>query len=1061
MKPLQSGIFRQGRPWEGRRGEIFYLGSMSKTVGWGIPGAPRVALSVFVALCAALCLAPAASATHLPAVPDATAAGVSLDSANKRIIYKARPAEHNSITVTETVTDYVFTEVGTTEVSDPFTEVGNPLPPVVDNETGDVCTVTDGVTRCAKAGIDSIAVLLAGETGSRFACPLNPGGSSLCTDDVTADASPPKGTILDGGGGKDDLIGSPGDDDILGRDGVDFINARSGNDFVTLGTGGPLELHPSGEFYRGDQQDAAGGSGFDELRHDDRIGPVKMDFANPPGSVRDSDVGRCPVDAVSNPSGGCLDSVSNFEKLVGTSSALGDEIIGGDSAETLVGGGGPDTLCGGMGVDTVDYSGSSEGVTVTLDGVLPTDSRHTISPQGPGRDEYNKARKDCRETDPSLPNGPPLPGGRRDCTPNDGALNEHDCVGEDVENIVGSNSNDTLTGNSPDEFEGLGPKVEPHGINDIEGRGGDDLIDGRTGPDALSGGGGVDTVTYGSRPQPVSAAIDGAPNDGTKIAGATIAALQNGDFDYRTSLSDSIEDDVENIVGGMNDDTLRGDGDANKLQGGTGADFIDGAGGNDQLEGDTDNDILAGGDGGDALLGGVGADALDGEAGNDNVQGGAGGDIVSGGPGADTLSGGDDGSEDTVDYSDATTPLHVSADNVNDDGRAGEGDNVVADFEIILGGSDADVLAGGSGSQFISGGDGDDLLSGGGGADDFSGGTGSDAVTYAAAGGSVFVNLAEAGNDGEPGEADYVLEDVEKVVGGSGDDTLLGDAKANVLEGGAGNDRLAGAEGDDLLGGELGNDTLSGDVGNDALFGSDGNDNLSGGDGNDDLKGEAGDDNLDGGSGSDRHSGGPHLDAISYSTRTAGVTVNLDGTDKNGQGNENDFIGNDVENVTTGSGGDTIDSDDNKRSRVKCGGGSDVVTADPDDVVDADCENKRVFALGTRCSASSGRVSMAKSGAIRVRVFCAVQAKGTLRLQSVMRVRAGKSKARKVLKLGSKSFSLKAGQRRTISVKASKAGRRFIQRKKRLSVRAKITAKAQGKSASLKSSSVLTVRARG
>jgi hypothetical protein len=64
------------------------------------------------------------------------------------------------------------------------------------------------------------------------------------------------------------------------------------------------------------------------------------------------------------------------------------------------------------------------------------------------------------------------------------------------------------------------------------------------------------------------------------------------------------------------------------------------------------------------------------------------------------------------------------------------------------------------------------------------------------------------------------------------------------------------------------------------------------------------------------------------------------------------------------------------------------------------------------------------------------------------------------MKLGGKSFSLKAGQRKTIKVKVSKSARRFIQRKKRLSVRARVTAKAQGKKTSLRSSSVLTVRAK-
>ena len=314
-------------------------------------------------------------------------------------------------------------------------------------------------------------------------------------------------------------------------------------------------------------------------------------------------------------------------------------------------------------------------------------------------------------------------------------------------------------------------------------------------------------------------------------------------------------------------------------------------------------------------------------------------------------------------------------------------------------------------------------------------------------------------NDGDAGEGDHVSDDVEKVLGGSGDDTLLGDGRPNVLIGGPGNDRVSGAEGDDLLIGGHGADAMSGDVGNDTLLGSDGDDTLSGGAGNDDVKGELGGDLLDGGAGRDRHEGGPGTDTVLYSSRGAGVTVNLDGKDQNGERNENDFINHGVESVTTGSGGDTIDADDNLKGEVKCGGGSDVVTADPDDRIASDCETVRVSALGTRCTASKGSVRMARSGAIKVRVFCAVAAKGTLRLQSATPVRTAKGRARKTLSLGRKSFSLKAGQRKTITVKASKTARRFIQRKNRLSVRARISAKAQGKASALRASTVLTVRA--
>ena len=104
---------------------------------------------------------------------------------------------------------------------------------------------------------------------------------------------------------------------------------------------------------------------------------------------------------------------------------------------------------------------------------------------------------------------------------------------------------------------------------------------------------------------------------------------------------------------------------------------------------------------------------------------------------------------------------------------------------------------------------------------------------------------------------------------------------------------------------------------------------------------------MDGGPGSDRQTGGPHVDTLLYSSRSAAVTVTLIGKDNNGESNENDFVAHDVENVTTGRGGDTIDADDNLKGEVKCGAGADLVTADPDDRVAGDCENVQVSRSGT------------------------------------------------------------------------------------------------------------------
>lgn len=92
---------------------------------------------------------------------------------------------------------------------------------------------------------------------------------------------------------------------------------------------------------------------------------------------------------------------------------------------------------------------------------------------------------------------------------------------------------------------------------------------------------------------------------------------------------------------------------------------------------------------------------------------------------------------------------------------------------------------------------------------------------------------------------------IENGTGGSGSDTITGNAAFNVLSGGDGNDVLNGLTGNDTLSGGNGNDRLLGDAGNDVLYGLAGNDVLSGGYGNDRLLGGAGSDVLTGGANND------------------------------------------------------------------------------------------------------------------------------------------------------------------------------------------------------------------
>lgn len=81
---------------------------------------------------------------------------------------------------------------------------------------------------------------------------------------------------------------------------------------------------------------------------------------------------------------------------------------------------------------------------------------------------------------------------------------------------------------------------------------------------------------------------------------------------------------------------------------------------------------------------------------------------------------------------------------------------------------------------------------------------------------------------------------INDVIGGGGNDSVLGNRYANVLSGLNGKDKLNGGGGTDKLFGGAGNDTLSGESGNDSLDGGAGQDRLTGCAGTDTLFGDAG-----------------------------------------------------------------------------------------------------------------------------------------------------------------------------------------------------------------------------
>ncbi|MDX6698143.1 MAG: hypothetical protein QOE65_1540 [Solirubrobacteraceae bacterium] len=141
-----------------------------------------------------------------------------------------------------------------------------------------------------------------------------------------------------------------------------------------------------------------------------------------------------------------------------------------------------------------------------------------------------------------------------------------------------------------------------------------------------------------------------------------------------------------------------------------------------------------------------------------------------------------------------------------------------------------------------------------------------------------------------------------------------------------------------------GNDTISTSASQNLYaFGGDGNDTLNGGSQGDQLQGDAGDDTLNGGGGADAMAGGAGIDTVSYAGRAQPVRVDLDGGYDDGEPNEFDNIGADVERIIGGNAGDTFVG--NAGNQVFFGGpGDDTLDGmDGDDVLHGDAGNDHLI----------------------------------------------------------------------------------------------------------------------
>jgi Ca2+-binding RTX toxin-like protein len=213
----------------------------------------------------------------------------------------------------------------------------------------------------------------------------------------------------------------------------------------------------------------------------------------------------------------------------------------------------------------------------------------------------------------------------------------------------------------------------------------------------------------------------------------------------------------------------------------------------------------------------------------------------------------------------------------------------------------ADQLFGGEGNDTLHGGESADTLNGGSGADMLDGGADVDTVSYADNVAGVNVLLKSGVTIESAGVADTLVS-IENVVGSQFNDTIQGNATANVLDGADGRDTInyylseagvtinlttlaVGIGGDaagdlfisieNILGSNTGDDVLTGDAGTNFFNGNGGNDTLVGGASADSLHGGEGDDTFDPGTGFDYVNGGGGIDTLDLRNSVEGVGVHL------------------------------------------------------------------------------------------------------------------------------------------------------------------------------------------
>lgn len=613
-------------------------------------------------------------------------------------------------------------------------------------------------------------------------------------------------------------------------------------------------------------------------------------------AVNDSNGGVDTVNAAAVSSGSDirLDGGSGVIDGVSVSFTGIENAIGGDGADTITGSGANNQLFGMRGADSINGGSGTDTLTGgtgndTLNGGL----FHDISYGGDGDDLFLITANDFADS---------VYGGAGHNTLDLSGVNTYGftvnlatatydfipAIGgpyavQDVQDVIGSNQDDVITGDSV--------------ANLLNGGGGNDTLNAGAGVDTVLGGEGDDLLIYSY----------GDAFDHFNGGNGTDTASFNWDASILYDLNTGFYSDaplsytrdligIENVLSlGTGNDTMIGSAADNLMDGGAGNDSISSGGGNDQMVGGTGNDIFVT-DGGDTitelvgegidwvksqvsiilaanveyldLLGGFsalngtgnamnnriianGADnTIAGGAGNDTMIGGAGNDFISGGADADSLVGGTGNDTYVTDGLDSITEaVGAGTDTVQATVSYGLGANL-ENLQLLGGGSAItgagnaldNIITGNAANNSLNGGAGNDTLIGGAGNDTLSGGAGVDSMSGGANGDTYYTDGTDTITEAASGGIDTVISTVNlglslnlenltlagaatNATGNSLDNVLTGNGLANLMNGGAGNDTLISGAGNDTLIGGAGVDSMTGGAGDDT-YQSDGLDTI-------------------------------------------------------------------------------------------------------------------------------------------------------------------------------------------------------------------------------------------